>query len=208
MGFPHAHNSQSFVVDEYPPFEGSLALVVEHYKPVLLKVVPEGRSGLFDFFKIRHAIYIEMRRVTSSLSSILLFCRNLDRTTEFYCSLVGLRLTKKSELTAELRDQKSNTLVLVKSNGAESVLSKGYSPILCFTVEDFEATFEKLKHYELPFDGEVVRSEAMNMLTVRGLEGEMICLTDRAESEELDSGRKAADASEEEIKRILSKLKM
>lgn len=112
-----------------------------------------------------------MRRATASLSNIVLFCRNLERTTGFYSSVLGLRVTKQSELLTELRDLRSNVIILRKSAGMEAVLTKGYSPILCFTVDNFESTFERLKQYELPIDGEIVRSEEFNMLTVRGPEG-------------------------------------
>jgi|JI6StandDraft_1071083.scaffolds.fasta_scaffold76595_3 catechol-2,3-dioxygenase len=99
-----------------------------------------------------------MKRVTTSLSSIVLFCRNLERTTGFYTSVLGLKVTKQSEYLTELRDQRSNVLILRKSTGMEAVLTKGYSPILCFTVDNFESANEKLKQYDLPIDGEIIRS--------------------------------------------------
>lgn len=80
------------------------------------------------------AILYNMRRVTTSLANITIFCRNIEKTTGFYTSVLGLKVTKQSNSLSEMRDSKNNTLILLSLTGNEATLSKGYSPIICYNV--------------------------------------------------------------------------
>lgn len=61
-------------------------------------------------------------------------------------------------------------MILSKAT-SESIMSRGYSPILNFEVENFEGVIDKIKLYDLPFDGEILRSQDLNIANFRGIDG-------------------------------------
>ena len=93
-----------------------------------------------------------LRTITTKLSSVILFSRTLDRTVGFYTEVLGLKVLKQSKNMAELQDSDSMRLIIKKTE-EESVMSKGYSPVLGFSVQNFEAICQRIQDYNLPLDG-------------------------------------------------------
>lgn len=76
-----------------------------------------------------------MRKALSKLDKIILLCKSVDKTSSVYCETLGLRVFVQSPQFAELRDS-NNMPIYLQQTRNPSHLSKGYSPILSFNVND------------------------------------------------------------------------
>ncbi len=74
-----------------------------------------------------------MKTITTNLNSIILICKNIERTSNLYSQALGLRVYIQSKDFIELRDQ-SNFKIYLKGSASPAFLHKGYTPMLRFKV--------------------------------------------------------------------------
>lgn len=80
-----------------------------------------------------------MKQVVTRLDKVIILCKNLEKTTSLYSEALGLKVYLQSNSLVELRDS-NNFIICLQSCTQPSQLTKGYSPILSFRVDNFNKT--------------------------------------------------------------------
>lgn len=74
-----------------------------------------------------------MKRSTTIVDKIIIFCKDIERTSAIYCETLGLKIVLQSPQLVELKDA-NNLRIFLNSSPKPYHLPKGYSPILSFNV--------------------------------------------------------------------------
>jgi len=152
------------------------------------------------------------KSITTKLRNIILFTRDIDKTSSFFTDALGLKVIHQSQIFAELTDASKQKIYLKKSF-SEAYCSTGYSPMLNFEIENLDNMIEKAKVYGAILDGEKIQDENHKIACIRVPEGPMIGLveyTSKAETEseeEDETPTQEADKNIKEMKNILRKIK-
>ena len=109
----------------------------------------------------------------TSLKSVVILTRNLEKTSQFYSEVVGLKMVHSNDNFTELR---ANGLsLLVRKAPSLAHASYGYSPILNFELganESFAEAVELARNnYECELDGDVVEDKYMRLACIRTPDG-------------------------------------
>ncbi|CAD8102717.1 unnamed protein product [Paramecium primaurelia] len=85
-------------------------------------------------------------KTIQSLSQIMIFAKELEKTSILYSVCFGLKITLMSDTYLELQDSRKFKICFYRVNNFAQQ-TKGYSPILSFKVSEFDETLKKLIHY-------------------------------------------------------------
>lgn len=85
---------------------------------------------------------------SSCLRNIIVLLRDLSQGIKFYGQEgIGLRVTVASDKIAEVCTGPGNAPILLKVAERESDCSTGYTPILCFDVDNVDETVKRLMEH-------------------------------------------------------------
>lgn len=122
-------------------------------------IAREGEKGGLINFAYYFDFYLNyifsMKKYTTLVDRFVLLCRDVDKTSTIYCDALGLKMVLQSPELVELRDN-NDLKIFLKATKKPFQLSKGYSPILSFRVENFDEVRQKLLRNQLIEDGKVV----------------------------------------------------
>ena len=120
--------------------------------------------------------HTSMSAPTARLRQTLLLVRNVANTVEFLGpSGLGLRVLAKSENYAEL-EASETTVLAVKEALREADLCKGYSPFLCFDVDDVDMLVPNLIMKGATLDGGIKHEPEGKFAMLRSADGVSIGL--------------------------------
>jgi hypothetical protein len=97
-------------------------------------------------------------KTSTAIRNILILSKNCEQSAQFFVDILGLKINHLSRDYAELVD-KNNSKLVFKKTDSEAQTKIGYSPIITFNVESYELVMEKLKCYQVEFDGEPIDNE-------------------------------------------------
>eukprot|EP00347_Sterkiella_histriomuscorum_P023391 403334813 len=117
----------------------------------------------------------------TTLKNIVLLSKNVEKTSNFFSEIIGLKVIHLTPNFSELKDQKDFRLI-IKQTPSLAYSSYGYSPILNFELtqsEDFEEILQKAQtSYNCTLDGEPINDDQyMRIACLRLDEGLTISLT-------------------------------
>ena len=138
----------------------------------------------------------------------IIFTRNLELSVSFYSNLLGLKVSEFSKSQAELKDKEGMGLLL-KLAPSEAFCSPGYMPMLQFEVSNVAFLEHKAKDFNCTLDGPITTTPAGKVLCMRGPDGNMLGLLEtEKEPEEEQETPKEEDFTDQEMKKLLSRLKI
>mmetsp|Transcript_5945 Transcript_5945/g.6826 ORF Transcript_5945/g.6826 Transcript_5945/m.6826 type:complete len:126 (+) Transcript_5945:131-508(+) len=119
---------------------------------------------------------------SSCLRNIIVLLRDLSQGIKFYGQEgIGLRVTVASDKLAEVCTGPGNAPILLKVAERESDCSTGYTPILCFDVDDVDETVKRLMEHGGVLDGPIKYPTFGKVAAVRSPDGHMISLFENNE---------------------------
>jgi len=156
------------------------------------------------------------KQVTTRLKNIILFSRDIEKTSSFFAEGLGLKVKYQSKQLVELRDSQ-NMRILLKQVKSEAFCTTGYNPLLNFKVDDLDFSVDKLKNYGAVLDGDVLNEDKKKIACLKGPDGHMIGLVEYVGAQETDDEDdfdapdqtgETEDYNMKEIKNILRKIKI
>ena len=146
----------------------------------------------------------EMASTASRLRQILLLQRDVPAAARFYAEGLGLQVRELSPTWAEV--ETGGTRITLRAGTSEAALSTGYSPLLAFDVHDLDDAVQKLLGLGARLDGPIRYPVHGKAASMRGPNGHMLSLYERASSvlpedatygdEGRETGKRATDERE------------
>ena len=117
-----------------------------------------------------------MAASTARLRQALLLVRNVANTVQFFGpNGLGLRILTTTETYAEM-EASEHTILAIKEITREPDLCKGYSPFLCFDVDDVDSLVPNLIMKGATLDGGVKHEPEGKFAVIRSPDGVSIGL--------------------------------
>ena len=116
----------------------------------------------------------------TTFKNVVLLTRNVERTSNFYSEIVGLKLVHQTNLFAELRDFNSANRfsMLIRHSPSLAHSTFGYSPILNFDIgqsTNIEELIEKATNdFDCELDGEMLSDEYLKLVCLRTPDGQTL----------------------------------
>ena len=124
------------------------------------------------------------RRISqTTFKNVVLLTQNVEKTSNFYAEIVGLKLMHQTEMFAELRDFSAHSQFSLMIRRAPSLAHStfGYSPILNFNLgsaSDIDELVQKAKSdFDCDLDGQIVQDEYLKLACLRTPDGQTLQLT-------------------------------
>ena len=111
------------------------------------------------------------------MKNVVLLARNVEKTSNFYTDIVGLKLVHQTDLFAELRDfnSRSQFSLLIRQAPSIAHATFGYSPILNFAVGsglNLDELVERAKNdYDCDLDGDILEDDYLKLVCLRTPDG-------------------------------------
>ena len=129
----------------------------------------------------------------TTFKNVVLLSQNVEKTSNFYSDIVGLKLVHQTELFAELRDFNSPNQFSLLVRRAPSLAHStfGYSPILNFSLgsaANIDEIVEKAQaDYDCNLDGEIIEDEYLKLACLRTPDGQSLQLTQQLKEFETET---------------------
>ena len=113
----------------------------------------------------------------TTFKNVVLLSQNVERTSNFFSEVVGLKLVHQSNHFAELRDfsAKNQFSLLIRRAPSVAHSTFGYCPILNFSLgvnTDMDQLIMKAKSdFDCVLDGDVIADEYIKLACLRTPEG-------------------------------------
>ena len=118
--------------------------------------------------------------MAATLRQILVLQRDVPAAARFYAEGLGLRVRNLSPTWAEV--ETGGTRITLRAGTSEAVMSTGYSPMLAFDVRDLDGAVQRLLRLGARLDGPIRYPEHGKAASMRGPDGHMLSLYERASS--------------------------
>ncbi|CDW87885.1 UNKNOWN [Stylonychia lemnae] len=137
----------------------------------------------------------------TTLKNIVLLTKNVERSSNFFSEIIGLKLLHQTANLAELKDQRDFRLIIRQSPKQLYIANLqliyslaystyGYSPILNFEIpqsEEFIEVIDKAKlHYKCQLDGDIQEDNYLKIVCLRMEEGQTISLSQVVQENEVE----------------------
>ena len=147
-----------------------------------------------------------MNKSLTKLSFILIFSRNIEKSTSFYTTILDLKVIRQSKNQIELEDL-SKTKFILKQSENEAFCSTGYSPIINLSVDSVDFIKEKLSRFDFKIDSYIDDEELGKILCFRGPDNIMFSVNEGdMENSDVESDGEDEENSET-VKDLLRKIK-
>ena len=119
----------------------------------------------------------------TTFKNIVILTRNVERTSNFYSEIVGLKLVHQTDQFAELRDfnAKSRFSLLIRTAPSLAHSTFGYNPILNFNIganANVDELIAKARDdFDCDLDGEILSDDYMKLVCLRTPDGQTLQLT-------------------------------
>lgn len=139
---------------------------------------------------------------------LLLFTPNITKTLGLFTEGLGLKCTHLSETFAEIQDSQGTVIMLSKSPSLAYTYS-GFTPIIMFQTERFEACLENVKKYGCQYEGEPQTNDEIGKIAyLKSPEGLSFALKQIKTPETPQSTPPTDHPATEELKRFIQKLNL
>lgn len=106
--------------------------------------------------------------------------RDVAAASRFYAEGLGLRVRNLSPTWAEV--ETGGTKITLRTGASEAVMSTGYSPMLAFDVHDLDGAVQRLLRLGARLDGPIRYPVHGKAASMRGPDGHMLSLYEKASS--------------------------
>ncbi|EFC50700.1 predicted protein [Naegleria gruberi] len=121
-----------------------------------------------------------MSKKIASLKNVMLLIKDVPKSVKFYSEGLGMTVNHSTEHWAEL--QSGHMKVCLNKVEGEASSTTGYSPFLCFDVNEMDKTIYKLLEMGAILDGPIKYPSHGKVAALRSPDGHMIGLFEENQS--------------------------